>query len=972
MTRLFLLACAVLVASTAQEADLVRIARARETAARDRSLTDAERKQILSMYDDALASLNQSLQLRASQLGQERRREALYKEVAVLNEQLLRSVPRPVEPEDPNETASAVEDAMERIFAERNAQARILNDISQASAELAKRREEVNIRRTGLRQDEESAQDQLTVMKVQFGSELWQAAALARATARRTAIDAEKNLLNTEMQALDALRQLMPLQRDATKLKLEAAERAIELWKQRVQKARVRDANRELRQASAIAVNAGRLSPTLQEASAQVLRLSNRLWGSKGVFLRKHDVAALVEHRKREVLLVDGVAASIKRRYEATQRFAPAREWLYGVPMDLPRLSLLEREEADQFAFLVEVRRESFQLDDARLNELTLESQMDRVREEWAKSGTSAPIAAEDDARRLLQLRRELTGELLKNCQELESQLVEYRDVSTKLMSKLREVRTFAEERILWARSAPDDISPGIAAEAVLWLFSGGVPASAWTAGLYGCVPLVLALLLMRHGLRDTSALNRFFVWPPVVLSHVRRDITWLTIALPVLWFLVGVLGSAGGLISQHALSQRYNDSLGRIAFLALFGCLLAAGVRLFQPSGPLSGYLMTLRKARERRDLLLDRLVLAAVLLIPLLLAISGFYATALLLTRNLFWTLVLTALTLIAFRLLDRRFARPDSPESNQQVRRASRFAIYLTWFFLATRIWAQVFPAAAMLRQVNLGSSPLTLLELLEAVLAVVLAIILIRNVPGVLEFLFLQRLRLHAGTIYAWSTITRYLLVLGGAMAVSRILGLNWSQVQWLAAALTFGVGFGLQEVFANMASGIILLLDRSIRVGDAVSVGEWSGRVSRIQMRATTVTLWNRSEMVVPNKEFISSKLINWTLSLPESRVDLHVGVAYGSDLEAVRQCLYDVAAGNQNALKDPPPEVLLTAFGDHAIQFELRAFCLFDFGRQTLLDELHSAVYREFAKRGIQLASPRLDVRLQDAPRRGT
>jgi len=224
--------------------------------------------------------------------------------------------------------------------------------------------------------------------------------------------------------------------------------------------------------------------------------------------------------------------------------------------------------------------------------------------------------------------------------------------------------------------------------------------------------------------------------------------------------------------------------------------------------------------------------------------------------------------------------------------------------------------------------------------------------------------LRRLKLDKGAIYAVNTIARYMVTFVAIGTVSALLGIQWTQIQWIAAALTFGIGFGLQDIFANFAAGLILLFDRSLRVGDAVSLGDLSGRVSEIKMRATMVTLWDRSEMVVPNKEFITSKLINWTLSIPETRVDVKVGVAYGSDLDLVRKILFEVAQANQYILNTPAPEVFLVAFADSTINFELRAFCLYDDGRMKVLDQLQTAVYRRFAEHGITIAFPQIDVHL--------
>ena len=178
------------------------------------------------------------------------------------------------------------------------------------------------------------------------------------------------------------------------------------------------------------------------------------------------------------------------------------------------------------------------------------------------------------------------------------------------------------------------------------------------------------------------------------------------------------------------------------------------------------------------------------------------------------------------------------------------------------------------------------------------------------------------------------------------------------------ALTFGIGFGLQDMFANFAAGLILLLDRSIRVGDVVTVGDLSGIVARIRMRATTVTLWDRSDMVVPNKEFVTTKLVNWTLSHPETRVDLKVGVSYDADVEQVRNVLMRIAQAHPAVLPNPAPQVLLTEFADSAVSFELRVFVMYAYGRPVLLDELYRAVFRQFRESGIVIAYPQLDVHL--------
>ena len=150
---------------------------------------------------------------------------------------------------------------------------------------------------------------------------------------------------------------------------------------------------------------------------------------------------------------------------------------------------------------------------------------------------------------------------------------------------------------------------------------------------------------------------------------------------------------------------------------------------------------------------------------------------------------------------------------------------------------------------------------------------------------LELILLQKLPLDAGARYAVTTIFRYILLVVGCIFALGYLKIPWSNYSWLVAAISVGLGFGLQEIVANFVSGLILLLERPVRVGDVVTIDGTTGVVSRIQMRATTVTNWDNQELVVPNKDLISGKLLNWTLSSVVNRIALKFGVAYGTDPE---------------------------------------------------------------------------------------
>ena len=257
------------------------------------------------------------------------------------------------------------------------------------------------------------------------------------------------------------------------------------------------------------------------------------------------------------------------------------------------------------------------------------------------------------------------------------------------------------------------------------------------------------------------------------------------------------------------------------------------------------------------------------------------------------------------------------------------------------------------------------PLTLWLLLEAILAAAVTIVLARNLPGVIEITLKRRTTLDAGARFAFSTLVKYTITIIGSVVVFTLLGIGWSKVQWLAAALTFGLGFGLQEIVANFVSGLILLIERPIRVGDVVTIGTLMGRVSRIQIRATTITLWDRSEMVVPNKEFITTKLVNWTLSDSKRRIEIPLRVAYGADLEQVKTLLIGAAEAHTLVLDDPAPQALLIAFGTDAIDFELRF--VVDFGNGIKAkDDVQMAIDQAFKDHHIEFALPQLRLQLPD------
>jgi potassium efflux system protein len=252
-----------------------------------------------------------------------------------------------------------------------------------------------------------------------------------------------------------------------------------------------------------------------------------------------------------------------------------------------------------------------------------------------------------------------------------------------------------------------------------------------------------------------------------------------------------------------------------------------------------------------------------------------------------------------------------------------------------------------------------------HLVVCLIILLLTILAVKNLPGLLELTLLQRLPLDAGSRYAITTCTRYLITVVGVIVAFKTIGIEWSQYQWLVAAAGVGLGFGLQEIFANFVSGLIVLMERPVRVGDIVTVEGVTGVVSRIRMRATTVTNWDRQEFIVPNKEFVTGRLLNWTLSNAVNRILINVGVAYGSDTEQTSDLLMKIADENPIVLKDPNPMVTFEAFGDSTLNFVLRCYLPNLDNRLATIHELHSEIHRRFEEAGIEIAFPQRDVRIR-------
>ena len=287
----------------------------------------------------------------------------------------------------------------------------------------------------------------------------------------------------------------------------------------------------------------------------------------------------------------------------------------------------------------------------------------------------------------------------------------------------------------------------------------------------------------------------------------------------------------------------------------------------------------------------------------------------------------------------------------------------------------IWSDVLPAFRILDEVSLWSYtstvngtaqlvPVTLGNLTTGLLLIVLGTIAALRLPALMEIALFARFNFTAGSRYAISKLTQYSIFAILIVTVFSVLGGSWGEIQWLIAALGVGIGFGLQEIIANFISGLILLFERPIRIGDIVTVGDTSGVVTKIRIRSTTIRNWDQQELLVPNKEFITGRLLNWTLTDPVARILISVGIAYGSDVERAMKIMLRSAEQHERILEEIPPLVTFESFGDNSLDLKLRCYIgSMDYRLQTL-SELNLFINRELDAAGIVIAFPQRDIHL--------
>ena len=499
---------------------------------------------------------------------------------------------------------------------------------------------------------------------------------------------------------------------------------------------------------------------------------------------------------------------------------------------------------------------------------------------------------------------------------------------------------------------------------------------------------------------------EKHFRWSAKSLASIRQSLPWVMRFLVPVALLTPVVSGASDGVSQ--------DSLSRILFTIASLAMAYFPLRILRPNSAVVNELQAHQSGWTKpvRYILFPIAVLLPLVL--LVLSWMGYQFTALELEGRLFQSVVLVVCASLFYQLITRaisvierrmalerlvtkrraereasstRKAADDAAEGmpdvldlqesdlqtiNSQTKAFLKMLVLVLAGIWLWNLWSDVLPALGVFDEivlwhissgdVNLPDKVVTLADFIVAGLILFITYYGARNIPGSLEIAVLRRFKLEPGTSYAITTIVKYIIVFTGVMVTLNLIGAQWSKLQWLIAALGVGLGFGLQEIVANFVSGILILFERPVRVGDFVTVGEHTGTVNRIRMRATTLTDWDRKEQIVPNKTFITESLTNWTLSDPITRVIIKVGVAYGSNIELVHKILNDSIAANKRVVGDPSPQVFFVGFGESSLDFEIRVFIQSMLDMMPLKHELHIRIEKGLREADIVIPFPQRDL----------
>ncbi|KTS73169.1 MULTISPECIES: miniconductance mechanosensitive channel MscM [Pantoea] len=556
----------------------------------------------------------------------------------------------------------------------------------------------------------------------------------------------------------------------------------------------------------------------------------------------------------------------------------------------------------------------------------------------------------------------------------------------------------------------------------VLWATLGYGLQNAWPYpvavaigdGITATLPLLWIFMVSAQFARPNGLFIVHFRWPQV---RVARAMRYYSLSIGLIVPLIMLL------ITFDNLDDRlFSATLGRLCFILICGALSIVTVSLKRAGIPL--YLDKEGSGENMINRLLWNLMIA-IPLVAALASMTGYLETAQALLARLETSVAIWFFLLVIYHIIRRwmliqrrrlgfdraRQRRADmlanrarnEEEKDQaaqntdvieieepvidldaisaQSLRLVRSILTLIALVSVIVLWSEIHSAFGFLENIRLWDvntsvqgvesiQPITLGAVLIAILVFVITTQLVRNMPALLELALLQHLDLSPGTGYAITTLTKYVLLLIGGLLGFSLIGIEWSKLQWLVTGLGVGLGFGLQEIFANFISGLIILFEKPIRIGDTVTIRDLTGSITRINTRATTITDWDRKEIIVPNKAFITEQFVNWSLSDSVTRVVLTIPAPATVSSEEVTTLLKQAAERCSYVLDTPPPEVFLVDLQQGIQLFELRVHAAEMGHRMPLRHELHQLILHGFAEHGIEMPFPPFQMRVEALSRK--
>lgn len=504
--------------------------------------------------------------------------------------------------------------------------------------------------------------------------------------------------------------------------------------------------------------------------------------------------------------------------------------------------------------------------------------------------------------------------------------------------------------------------------------------------------------------LRPNGLAYRHFGMPPesnAIFQRIIKESVWIVVLLFV-----------SSIFSQVEIIGFTNDVIGQVmTIIALALCtflvrpLLDRGIREYENAKTEDG---------TKRSVSLFKLLRFVLFIVPLtliVLIVLGYYYTAVYLIEHIIKSYLIAlvwvfgryfayrSLTISSRRMAYRRLQHKrekireqaaeqgkEEPKEkaeetikistvNEQIFRMADLIGWVILFGSLYAVWSDLIGVANYLNTFVLWEhiestskgelvESVTLLNMLRSMLYITITYVLVKNIKGILEVTFFSRVKFSKGTPHTITAVLTYLIITLGCISAFTALGISWSKIQWVFTALSVGLGFGVREIFGSFVSGTILLFERPIRVGDEVTVGSFTGVITRIRLRSTTLIDDDNKEVVLPNQAFVTDRFINWTLNNTITRLQIGLKINSGEDLNLVKALLLQAATDAPKVIAEPAPKVNLISFGEGWIEHELAVHVLELDDRADTRNFLYHRIDELFNQHQIQIAFNKLEVNL--------